>query len=253
MAVFVNPYTFVPHVETPERRKPAGHAAMGENRFSGVLEVTVTAKTPLLIGGYTATRATDGVEVGVLPKRQSPKDKVMIPGSGLMGAVRSLHEALTGSCLRIVDTDWVPVHRHPVNLEEAKGLDLAVVDAVDSEGRATHVRLCDDRVKIPNDLLINVQVDGNGLPQTGDQLRFEPGPHAKGEALCVRAEGVAAQASTGMTSADIARIRPMAKITEDCWVLLMTDTNARSPRRKNGRLVPANFAAGRSVPTRPAT
>jgi CRISPR/Cas system CSM-associated protein Csm3 (group 7 of RAMP superfamily) len=248
MAVFVNPYTFVPHVETPERRKPAGHAAMGEKRFSGILEVTVTAKTPLLIGGYTATRATDGVEVGVLPKRQSPKDKVMIPGSGLMGAVRSLHEALTGSCLRIVDTDWVPVHRHPVNIEEAKGLELAVVDEVDSKGRATHVRLCDDRVKIPNDLLVNVQPHGNALPQTGDQLRFEPGPHAKGEGLCVRPEGIAAQASTGMTSADIARIRPMAKVTEDCWVLLMTDTNARSPRRKNGGLVPANFAAGRVGP-----
>jgi len=244
MAVFVNPYTFVPQADAPVRRAPAGHAAMGVRRFSGVLEVTLTARTPLLIGGYKGEKQPDGSEVGVLPRRQSPEGAVMVPGSGLMGAVRSLHEALTGSCLRIVDTDWVPVHRHPVNTEETDGLALAVVDRVDAQGRATHVRICSDWVKIPKDLLVRTPADGEGLPQTGDQLRFEPGTHAAGDALRVRPEGQ----SWGMRPEGITRVRPMAKASEDCWVLLITDTNARTTKRKDGKPAPVQFAAGRVSP-----
>jgi CRISPR-associated protein (TIGR03986 family) len=241
MAVFVNPYTFVPHVDAPVRRAPAGHAAMGAGRFSGVLEVTLTARTPLLIGGYKEEKKP---EVGVLPRRKSPEGAVMVPGSGLMGAVRSLHEALTGSCLRIVDAGWVPVHRHPVNTEETEGLVLAMVDRVNAEGRATHVRICGDQVKIPKDLLQSIPADGGGVPQTGDQLRFEPGVHAAGDALRIRRD----DQSTGMTPADITRVRPMAKVTEDCWVLLVTDTNARTTKRKDGKPAPVQFAAGRVSP-----
>jgi hypothetical protein len=51
MAEFINPYTFVPLVKAPERGRPAGHSFMAEDRFSGALKITVTARTPLLIGG----------------------------------------------------------------------------------------------------------------------------------------------------------------------------------------------------------
>jgi CRISPR-associated protein (TIGR03986 family) len=238
MATFVNPYTFVPNVPVPERRLPAGHAAMGATRFSGVLEVTVTARTPLLIGGFSAEDA----EVKGLPRRQD--GTVMIPGSGLMGAVRSLHEALTGSCLRIVDTEWVPVHRHPVNTEETDGLVMAAVDEVDRDGQARSVRLGGDWVKIPKELLPGIGGTGEELPQAGDQLRFEPGVHAAGDALRVRDEGQ----SRGIAPGEISRFRRMGRVSEDCWVLLLTDTNARTVQRRDGKPVPVRFAAGRVGP-----
>ncbi len=46
----------------------------------------------------------------------------MIPGSGFLGAVRSVHEALAGGCLRVLNTDWVAVHRHPASPSVAKDL-----------------------------------------------------------------------------------------------------------------------------------
>lgn len=239
MATFVNPYTFVP-LASPERRRPAGHAAMGEGRFSGVLDVTVTARTPLLIGGFSA----EGAAVKGLPKRQD--GTVIIPGSGLIGAVRSLHEALTGSCLRIVDTERVPVHRHPVNNEETGGLILAVVDEVDSSGRAKAVRLCSDWVKIPKALLLSADGSIDDLMRTGDQLSFEPGEHAQGDALRVRdAEQSRGFAPGALSGSRISRIGP---VTGDCWVLLVTGTDARSPSGRNGRPAPVQFAAGRTGP-----
>jgi CRISPR/Cas system CSM-associated protein Csm3 (group 7 of RAMP superfamily) len=213
---------------------------MGDSRFSGVIEVTVTARTPLLIGGFP------GEETGAqgLPKRQD--GTVMIPGSGLMGAVRSLHEALTGSCLRVIDADRVPVHRHPVNAEQTRDLVMAVVDEVTGDGRARSVRLCGDWVKIPKVLLLG---DGRGdddLPWTGDQLSFEPGEHKPGDALRVSE----AQHSTGLRPGELngSRMRRMGPVREDCWVLLVTDTSARSPQGRNGRPAPVQFAAGRTGP-----
>ena len=214
---------------------------MGEGRFSGILEVTVTARTPLLIGGFSA----EGDAVKGLPKRHD--GTVMIPGSGLMGAVRSLHEALTGSCLRIVDTERVPVHRHPVNNEETRDLILAVVDAVDSDGRARSVLLCGDWVKIPKALLLGAGSRGDDeLWQTGDQFHFEPGRHDQGDSLRVRQ----AERGEGFEPGDLSESRSgrMGPVTGDCWVLLVTDTGARSPQGRNGKPAPVQFAAGRTGP-----
>ena len=96
---FVNPYTFVRQAPEPVRQAPAGHAVMGEGRFCGVIEVTLTAQTPLLIGGFP------GQESGEpdVPRRSTVDRTAIVPGSGLMGAVRSMHEALAGGCLRVLD------------------------------------------------------------------------------------------------------------------------------------------------------
>jgi CRISPR-associated protein (TIGR03986 family) len=246
MAVFVNPYTFVPHVISPERYPPAGHAAMGTDRFSGVLEVTLTARTPLLVGGFPPGGAPEGIKD--LPRRKD--GTVMIPGSGLMGAVRSLHEALVGSCLRIVDTDWVPVHRHPATTEETKDLQLAVVRDVDDKGRAKSVAVCDDRMRIPKELLPGVTGNEDGLPQTGDQLRYSSSKRQQGNALRVRT----AEHPDWTGPEDLTRIQRMGPVSEDCWVLLVTDTNARPvPKDKKGmKRSPVHFWAGRIGPEAPA-
>ncbi|MGV1005704.1 MAG: hypothetical protein ACOYEV_13285 [Candidatus Nanopelagicales bacterium] len=54
--------------------------------------------------------------------------KWVVPGSSLAGPVRSLHEALTGSCLRVVDEEFLPVHRDPA-VALARDWRLAVVTA----------------------------------------------------------------------------------------------------------------------------
>lgn len=228
MSLFVNPYTFVPHVASPERRAPAGHAAMGDDRFSGVLEVTLTAKTPLLVGGFPLGGSSDGAEIMGLPRRRD--QTVMIPGSGLMGAVRSLHEALVGGCFRVVDTDWVPVHRHPATTEETKDLRLAVVWDVDGEGRAKTVRLCDDRMRVPKELLPGAGSPDDALPQTGDQLQYHPAKRLQGNALRIRTKDHPDWTAPG----EISRIRRMGPVSGDCWVLLVTDTRAR-PLTKDGK------------------
>lgn len=249
MAEFVNPYTFVPHVAVPERKVPAGHALMAQGRFSGVLKVTVTARTPLLIGGFTR-EAADGSKVGDLPRRRDPAGKVMIPGSGLMGAVRSVHEALAGGCMRVLDLNWVPVHRHPANVDETKDLRLAVVTKVDG-GKATEVALCDQWHWVPASLLPG----GEGDPvRSGDQLQYVaitgkpgdfPGKAVTGPAARRVVHGLSEKHPDGILPNSIVRQRGMGPPTTDCKVVLVTDTNARDPNR------PAHFVVGHVGPDSP--
>src|SRR5439155_30001 len=93
LAEFVNPYAFAPFADPPERKAPTGHAAL--DNYSGVLTVTLRARTPLLLGGF----GPDGSQV---PRRAD--GRLMIPGSGLLGAVRSVHEAMVGGWLLVTDT-----------------------------------------------------------------------------------------------------------------------------------------------------
>lgn len=231
MAEFINPYTFVPLVPAPERGEPAGHAFMAEDRFSGVLKITLTARTPLLIGGFV-NKETGAQE---LPHRCTPDRTPIIPGSGLMGAVRSLHEALSGGCLRVLNADWVPVHRHPANLAETSrvGLRLAVVDKVDGQGVAESVKLCDDWVWIPAELL----PAGEGrLPRTGDKVDYQPVPGKSARWPVDAVGGVStrrvlrAQSETfpeGVAQGSIVRVGELGPVSGQVQVLLITDTNAR--------------------------
>lgn len=134
---FVNPYTFVPFpTAEPHRLRPHGHAGDGQ-LWSGALHLTITAHSPVLI-------RMDKPEEGEKPELPSrPGDggrQVIIPGSSLHGAVRSLHETLTGSCLRVFDPTFVPVYRDIAR--NTADLRLAVVLQVDPKGRPTELQLC---------------------------------------------------------------------------------------------------------------
>lgn len=247
MAEFVNPYTFVPHVAVPERKVPAGHALIGGGRFCGVLKVTVTARTPLLIGGFTRERE-DGTKETVLPHRSAPEDVVMIPGSGLMGAVRSVHETLAGGCMRVLDTGRVPVHRHPADVRETRDLRLAVVAQVGEDGRAAEVVLCDRWHWVPAGLLPG---DENDPVRSGDQLQYVTEAGKPGEfpekAISGAASRRVVQGSDhahcdGIEPGSIVRQRGMGPVTAGCKIVLVTDTNARDPGR------PAHFAVGQVAP-----
>lgn len=245
MAEFINPYTFVPLVPVPERSEPAGHSFMAEDRFSGVLKITLTACTPLLIGGFV-NEETGAQE---LPRRHAPAREPIIPGSSLMGAVRSLHEALAGGCLRVLNTDWVPVHRHPANTNETTRADLrlAVVDRVDGQGVPGSVRLCDEWIWIPAQLLPS---DDGRLPRTGDRIVHQRGPGKpaswpEGALGGVRARRTVRVRSDrvpqGLVPGDIVRLGGMGPVTGEGWILLVTDTNARQSAQPY-------FVAGRVGP-----
>lgn len=108
---FVNPYTFVPLPgEKPQRSAPHGHLGNRE-LLSGKLSVRFTALTPLLIRGF-GERDEAGRPANTLPRR--PDGTAFIPGSSYKGATRSVHETLTGSCLRVFDADFLPSYRDPV-------------------------------------------------------------------------------------------------------------------------------------------
>ncbi len=235
MTRFVNPYTFVPLVIEPERHAPGGHAVMAGERFSGVLEITLRAETPLMIGGY-GNRDNADDRLPSVPERADGTQ--MIPGSGLLGAVRSVHEALTGSCLRVLDVDRVPVHRHPASTAETSGLRLAMTTEVDA-GRATRVALCDEKVVwIDQELLRGA---GGQLPRTGDRLDV---PWDKAMEASPGRWLLRAQETEG---ARIGVRRGMHSGLDESGVLLVTDTNARSDR---GRAYFAVGRVGRDAPAR---
>jgi hypothetical protein len=219
---------------------------MAVGGFSGVLDVTVTARTPLLIGGFTRERA-DGTKETVLPHRKSPEGAVMIPGSGLMGAVRSVHEALAGGCMRVLDINWVPVHRHPADGTETEDLRLAVVTKVGENGGAAEVALCDRWHWVPARLLPE---DEDGPVSSGDQLHYvsdagKPGEFPDKAVTGPRGRRVVRAKSAdhpdGIRPGSIVRLRGIGPIAE-CKIVLVTDTSARDPNR------PVHFAVGQIGP-----
>ncbi len=124
---FVNPYTFVPLPTSVTRGEPNGHATMPRGSVSGRFPWQLPLESPLLVGD------------GELPISGG---FVSYPGSSLRGTLRSMHESLAGGCMRVLDEDYVPVHREPMNAYDPQADRLAVVDAVDPiTGRVTRVRL----------------------------------------------------------------------------------------------------------------
>jgi hypothetical protein len=154
VAEFINPYTFVPLPAVIGRSEPGGHHRAGQENVSGAMTVEWTLRTPLL-----------------LPQAHMPvpAGRVVIPGSSLKGALRSLHETLMGGCLRVVDEEFVPVYRQPA---VAKDQDwrLAVVATATRQGRATHVRVAEEMAWVPVGML-HAALDR--LPRTGDTVDIE--------------------------------------------------------------------------------
>lgn len=221
--------------------KPVGHGKMAPDRYSGVLKVRLTVRTPLVIGGFK----DEETGLQLVPHRTTGDHTKMIPGSGLLGAVRSVHEALAGGCMRVLDTGWVPVHRHPPTTDETDGLVMAVVSDVDENGVARQVKICDDWMRVPLAALARTP---DRLPETGDTLRHvsaegNEGPFPRDavvgdglrRTLRVKEDGK----RTGVEPGSVVPAAAMRPVGDDRWVLLVTDTNARK------ETLPVHFFAGR--------
>lgn len=140
---FVNPYTFVPFpASAPHRSSPAGHHELGQGRLSGQLTARLVARSPLLVRAVGTEAPTDEHGMHLAPRRDGA---LFVPGSSLHGAIRSLHETLTGSCLRVFDQDFVPVYRDVASTALRQHWGLAVVTEVDGGtdwGRPTAIAPC---------------------------------------------------------------------------------------------------------------
>jgi CRISPR-associated protein (TIGR03986 family) len=201
---------------------------MAAGYFSGILEIRLTTLTPLLIGGYES-RSPDGKVLPDVPRRCDGTPT--IPGSGYLGALRSLHEALTGSCLRVLDVDRVPVHRHPASTSQTAGLRLAMVLDADADGRPVNVAVCGaDQVVWVDQAILPRPHDR--LPCTGDRLKL---PWGKAVSQNGRRRLRPAYVAPG----DLALLSDMRPNLHESGVLLATDTKARQAGS------PVYFAVGR--------
>jgi hypothetical protein len=104
------PYDFVPFPEgRPDRQKGAGQDKLDARLLSGTLELTLHTLTPVHVGlGYSDfIKAGDQEYLAALqaskPVREddTTRRRYLIPGSSIKGAVRSIVEAITRSCIRI--------------------------------------------------------------------------------------------------------------------------------------------------------
>jgi CRISPR/Cas system CSM-associated protein Csm3 (group 7 of RAMP superfamily) len=104
------PYDFVPFPKRrPDREKGAGQDKLNPCLLSGTLELTLHTLTPVHVGlGYSDFIKAGNQEYLAALQASKPvreadavRRRYLIPGSSLKGAVRSLVEAITRSCIRI--------------------------------------------------------------------------------------------------------------------------------------------------------
>lgn len=227
---FINPYTFVPFPEVDAdtfRRVPAGHDRMGtaddgSPRLMGTIRMVLHARSPIMVRNTGPG----------FPQRWVPEfntDVPFLPGSGLAGAIRAMHELVAGGCLRMFHGDFLPTYRDEVRSRGGgDGWHLAQVKKVDvMHGRPSVLRLCSQMVRIRADVLAEA-LGGAENVVTGTRIGIpnpskpKPAPNKKGSKN--RRDGQGTQSPKPLPAVTEAK----DITTEGNWVLLVTDTAARS-------------------------
>ena len=116
---FVNPYTFI----GLGNAKSMDTQSVEDKRLTGVLNCTLTTKTPLFIPNTSNKNvfhhkvgtgedirsydfySYDNLEGWEGDRENTPPSRPIIPGSSIRGMVRSAYEALTNSCLSTINED----------------------------------------------------------------------------------------------------------------------------------------------------
>ncbi|MFR5400864.1 MAG: RAMP superfamily CRISPR-associated protein [Lachnospira sp.] len=125
---FLNPYNFI---ELPEHKRKQYEDT---DRHTGVIEYSITTKTPLFIPNTSTNKAfkiSDEKEFSdpekvhhsydfysyTLMKQEQRYDDVyhqpVIPGSEVRGMIRNLYETLTDSCMSGLTVNEIPIKRVP--------------------------------------------------------------------------------------------------------------------------------------------
>ena len=114
------PYDFVPFPkERPNREQGAGQDKLDTRLLSGTLELTLHTLTPVHVGlGYSDFIKAGNQEYLAALQASKPiredgttRRRYLIPGSSIKGAVRSIVEAITCSCIRITQDRTQGRHR----------------------------------------------------------------------------------------------------------------------------------------------
>ncbi|MFI6163911.1 TIGR03986 family CRISPR-associated RAMP protein [Micromonospora haikouensis] len=104
---FVNPYTFVPTLPRSDQNgtrlagtglddaPPPSHALHGDGQWSGILALTLTTVTPLLLPVPAASQPKDGARA--FDVRVDAEGRPLIHGASLKGSLRSAFETVTAS------------------------------------------------------------------------------------------------------------------------------------------------------------
>lgn len=103
---FINPYTFVPLPSKIELGEPQGHRSLNAGNLSGTIDITWENLTPLLLEKSPSVDSSENMD-----QQQS----WVVPGSSIKGAIRTVHEAMTASCLGVFDPEFRPVNRMAVD------------------------------------------------------------------------------------------------------------------------------------------
>jgi len=184
------PYDFVPFPKgRPDRKQGAGQDKLDARLLSGTLELTLHTLTPVHVGlGYSDfIKAGDQEYLAALqaskPIREddTTRRRYLIPGSSIKGAVRSIVEAITRSCIRITQG------KHRPYIPQGYGGCMSVNDlciacrlfgAQDYQGHVSFEDAVAPRgslVLLGTPLLWTPARGGRGLPP-----RYLDGNHAKG-------------------------------------------------------------------------
>ena len=111
------PYDFVPFPKgRPDRKQGAGQHKLDTRLLSGTLELTLRTLTPVHVGlGYSDFIKANNQEYLAALQASKPvreedafRRRYLIPVSSIKGAVRSIVEAITRSCIRITQSKHRP-------------------------------------------------------------------------------------------------------------------------------------------------
>ena len=95
------PFAFVPLPRRVNRRKPIGHDQYREGHISGQIHGTIEALSPIHIGSGIIDI---GQDVELIKTAVRTGGNIVIPGSSLKGAIRSIAEAISESCVSKVSS-----------------------------------------------------------------------------------------------------------------------------------------------------
>lgn len=90
------PFAYVPLPERVNRSRPTGHDKYQSNHISGQIRGTIEALSPIHIGSGIIDIGDD---VELIKTAVKTGGNIVIPGSSLKGAIRSVVEAISGSCV----------------------------------------------------------------------------------------------------------------------------------------------------------